>query len=288
MFLSEARKITPINFWENKYAGNTDDGTRDLRSLLDEKVFDNPKPIKLIERILEHSTDSDSIILDFFAGSGTTGHAVALRTTAGGSGCRYILVQLPEPVHSDNKDQKAAADFLEKFGKPLNLAELTKERLRRAAKQIKNENPMFTGDLGFRAFKLDTSNIRAWEPDRDDLDGALLENIEHIKPGRSEEDILYEVLLKLGLDLCVPIETRNIAGKSVRSIGAGTLVVCLDERITREDVEALALGIVEWHDELAPAGDSTVVFRDSAFTDDVAKANLTAILLQHGENVRSL
>ena len=289
MFLSEARKITPINFWENKYAGNTDDGTRDLRSLLDEKVFDNPKPIKLIERILEHSTDSDSIILDFFAGSGTTGHAVALRTTAGGSGCRYILVQLPEPVHSDNKDQKAAADFLEKFGKPLNLAELTKERLRRAAKQIKDENPMFTGDLGFRAFKLDTSNIRAWEPDRDDLDGALLENIEHIKPGRSEEDILYEVLLKLGLDLCVPIETRNIAGKSVRSIGAGTLVVCLDERITREDVEALALGIAEWHDELAPAGDSTVVFRDSAFTDDVAKANLTAILQQHGlENVRSL
>ena len=289
MFLSEARKITPINLWENKYAGNTDDGTRDLRNLLDEKVFDNPKPIKLIERMLEHSTDSDSIILDFFSGSGTTGHAVALRNAAGGSGCRYILVQLPEPVHPDNKDQKAAADFLGKLGKPLNLAELTKERLRRAGSKIKNENPIFTGDLGFRVFKLDTSNIRTWEPDRNDLDGSLLENIDHIKPWRSEEDILYEVLLKLGLDLCVPIETRNIAGKSVRSIGAGTLITCLDEKITRKEVEPLALGIEEWHDELAPAGDSTVVFRDSAFTDDVAKTNLAAILQQRGlDNVRSL
>ena len=239
--------------------------------------------------MLEHSTDSDSIILDFFSGSGTTGHAVALRNAAGGSGCRYILVQLPEPVHPDNKDQKAAADFLGKLGKPLNLAELTKERLRRAGSKIKNENPIFTGDLGFRVFKLDTSNIRTWEPDRNDLDGSLLENIDHIKPWRSEEDILYEVLLKLGLDLCVPIETRNIAGKSVRSIGAGTLITCLDEKITRKEVEPLALGIEEWHDELAPAGDSTVVFRDSAFTDDVAKTNLAAILQQRGlDNVRSL
>ena len=88
---------------------------------------------------------------------------------------------------------------------------------------------------------------------------------------RSEQDILYEVLLKLGLDLCVPMETRTITGKSVHSVGAGTLIACLDEKITREEVEPLALGIAEWHDELAPAGDSTVVFRDSAFADDVAK-----------------
>ena len=154
---------------------------------------------------------------------------------------------------------------------------------------IKDKKPMFTGDLGFRVFKLDSSNIRAWEPDRKNLDGALLENIDHIKPGRSEEDILYEVLLKLGLDLCVPIETRNIAGKSVHSIGAGTLIACLDEKITREEVEPLAHGIAEWHDELAPAGDSNLVFRDSAFEDDVAKTNLAAILEQRGlGNVRSL
>ena len=202
---------------------------------------------------------------------------------------RYILVQLPEPLDPKNRDQKTAADFCDKIGKPSNIAELTKERLRRASKKIKDQKPMFTGDLGFRVFKLDTSNIRAWEPDRDDLDGTLLENIDHIKPGRSEEDILYEVLLKLGLDLCVPIETRNIVGKTVRSIGAGTLVTCLDERIVHKEVESLAHGIAEWYNELAPAGDSTVVFRDSAFADDVAKTNLAAILEQRGlGNVRSL
>ena len=104
-----------------------------------------------------------------------------------------------------------------------------------------------------------------------------------------KKTILYELLLKLGLDLCVPIETQTIAGKSIRSIGAGTLIACLDENITREDVEPLALGIAEWHAELSPAGDSTVVIRDSAFADDVAKANLVAILEQHGlGNVRSL
>ena len=116
-----------------------------------------------------------------------------------------------------------------------------------------------------------------------------MENIDHIKPDRSEEDILYEILLKLGLDLCVPIETRNIVGKSIRSIGAGTLITCLDERIFQKEVESLAHGIAEWHDEIAPAGDSTVVFRDSAFEDDVAKTNLAAILEQRGlGNVRSL
>ena len=97
------------------------------------------------------------------------------------------------------------------------------------------------------------------------------------------------MLLKLGLDLCVPIETRTIVGKSVRSIGAGTLLACLDEKIAQKDVESLALGIAEWHKQLEPTGDTTVTFRDSAFEDDVAKTNLAAILEQHGlRNVRSL
>ena len=146
-----------------------------------------------------------------------------------------------------------------------------------------------TCDLGFRVFKLDTSNIRPWDPDVDNLGGALLESIDHLNPDRSEEDILYELLLKLGLDLCVPTEIRTIAGKSVRSVGAGTLVTCLDENIAPEEVEPLALGIAEWHDELAPAGGGTVVIRDSAFENDVAKTNLAAILEQRGlGNVRSL
>ena len=103
------------------------------------------------------------------------------------------------------------------------------------------------------------------------LEVTLLESIEHVKRGRSEDDILYELLLKLGLDLCVPIETRMMAGKTVRSVGAGTLIACLAERITSDEIEPLGLGIAEWHAELEPAGDTTVVFCDSAFADDVAK-----------------
>jgi adenine-specific DNA-methyltransferase len=148
---------------------------------------------------------------------------------------------------------------------------------------------MFSGDLGFRVFKLDHSNIRAWDPSPDDIEGALFDAIEHLREGRTEQDVLFELLLKRGLDLCVPIEERTIAGKTVYSVGAGTLFVCLLKAVAAHEVEALALGIAAWHEELAPAGETTVVLRDSAFENDVAKTNLAAILEQHGlANVRSL
>ena len=148
---------------------------------------------------------------------------------------------------------------------------------------------MFAGDLGFRVFKLDSSNIRAWDPDRENLSQTLLASTEHVKPDRTEQDVLFELILKLGLELTVPIEHKAITGKTVHSVGAGSLIVCLATKIGREEVEPLAHGIVAWHKELAPAGETQVVFRDSAFADDVAKANLTAILEQHGlTNVRSI
>ncbi len=248
------------------------------------------KPYELVLWLMKiQNVRNKNIVLDFFAGSGTTGHAVMEHRVTNEGNCRYVLVQLPEPLDPKKKEQKTASDYCDKLGKRRSIAELTKERLRRSAKKIKDENPTFTGDLGFRVFKLDTSNIRSWEPDRDNLEGTLLNSIDHIKPDRSEDDILYELLLKLGLDLCVPIETRTIAGKSVCSIGAGTLLACLAENITQEEVEPLALGIAAWHKELAPDGDSTVVFRDSAFVDDIAKTNLTAILEQSElRNIRSL
>ena len=202
---------------------------------------------------------------------------------------RYVLVQLPESLNENVAEQKRAAQFCKDIGIPGNIAELAKERLRRAAKAIQDENPTYTADLGFRVFQLDVSNIRAWDPNPDDLEGALLAGLDHIEPGRTEQDILYELLLKLGLDLCVPIETKTIAGKSVHSVGAGTLFACLDEAIARDDVEPLAAGIADWHGVLAPAGECTVVFRDSAFADDVAKTNLAETLKQRGlGNVRSL
>jgi adenine-specific DNA-methyltransferase len=212
-----------------------------------------------------------------------------LASSSGQCSRRFVLVQLPEQLDPADENQRVAAEFCDKLGKPRTIAELTKERLRRAAKKIKGDNPLFAGDLGFRVFKLDSSNIRAWEPNREDLGNTLLDHQEHLKAGRTEQDILYELLLKLGLDLCVPIETKIIAEKALHSVGGGVLLACLATNVTAEEVEPLAQGILAWHASLAPAGSTSCVFRDSAFADDVAKTNLAAILSQHGlTNVRSL
>ena len=238
--------------------------------------FSYPKPTRLIDYLIRAATSAGDLVLDFFAGSGTTGEAAMNLGTQFWRSRKFILVQLPQ-----------LSDIA---GYP-SIAELTKERLRRAGRKIKDENPMFAGDIGFRVFKLDSSNIREWEPNRDDLEGALQRSIEHLRTARSEADVLYELLLKLGLDLCVPIEARKIATKAVHSIAGGVLLACLSEaNQAGDDVEPLALGIVEWHkDGETRRATQCAVFRDSAFADDVAKTNMAAILEQHGiANVRSL
>ncbi len=265
------------------------DGNQEMLEMFSRNVFDNPKPVALLNHIISFSLEKDDLVLDFFAGSGTTGHAVMAQNAADGGNRRYILVQLPEPLDPANDNQKIAADFCDRLGKPRNIAELTKERLRRAARKIQSEFPDYMGDLGFRVFTLDSSNIRAWKPDRENLEQTLLDHLEHIKEGRSELDILYELVLKFGLDLCASTETCTIAGKTVYAIGGGVLLACLESSILRDDVEPLALGIIEWHRVLAPVGETICVFRDSAFADDVAKFHLTAILREYGlNNVRSL
>jgi adenine-specific DNA-methyltransferase len=243
----------------------------------------------LVSLTVNDMSDKDAVVLDFFAGSGTTAHAVMAQNAIDG-GCRkYILVQLPEPLDPASKEQKAAAQFCQKLGRRLSLAEITKERIRRSAKLVKDQNPEYVGDMGFRVFKLDQSCLRAWAPDGENLAQSLLEHQDHLMPGRTEDDVLYELLLKLGLDLCVPIAQKAIGGVTVYAVGAGVLLACLAEDIPAEKVEEVAQGIVGWHQKLAPAGDATCVFLDSAFADDVAKTNMAAILQQNGiQNVRSL
>jgi adenine-specific DNA-methyltransferase len=271
----------------------TQEGTKDFAEFFPREVFQFPKPVKLIKNFLSIETTTKrtepEIVLDFFAGSGTTAQAVLERSIEDSRNRRFITVQLPEPLIQDEDRQDAAAKICKDIGVTPLLSEIAKERVRRVSTKIKSENPMFPGDAGFRVFKLDTSNIRAWSPDRDDLEGSLLANIEHIQPGRSDADVLYELLLKLGFDLCVPIEARPIAGKTVHSIGGGVLMACLDPRIAVTEAETLALGMAAWRKEQAPVGETTAVFRDSAFENDVAKSNLAAILQQHGiAQVRSL
>lgn len=269
------------------------EGTQDIASLFEEKVFNFPKPVALLQYfcslVVNDDESKSGIYLDFFAGSGTTGHAVLAQNAADGGNRRYILVQLPESLDPENKEQKLAVEFCDKIKKPRTIAELTKERLRRTAIKIRADKPLLAGDMGFRNFKLDHSNIRAWNPNPTELDQTLFNHQDHLVDGRTEADVLYELLLKRGLDLCVPTASRLVAGKEVHAVGGGVLMACLATSIAATEVEVVALGIANWHRELAPAGDTTCVFRDSAFADDVAKTNMAAILNQSGiQNVRSL
>lgn len=273
-------------FMEVDWSSTSEAGKHELNALLGEHHgFDTVKPTRLIRTLIQSITDPSAkeIVMDFFAGSGTTGQAVIDQNAEDDGNRRVILVQLPEPLNEDNKDQRSAARFLLELGRPNRLSEITKERLRRAGKKCAK------GDVGFRVYKLATSNIITWEPEPSDLEGTLLAHAEHLVPGRTEQDVLYELLLKLGLDLCVPIEKKDIAGKAVHSIGGGALIVCLADSLTKDSVETVANGIVAWWKELAPAVDTRVVFKDSGFADDVAKANMAAILNQNGIlDVRSL
>ena len=255
-------------------------GGQQLKKTMGDKYFDTPKSIDLLERMINFSCKTSEIILDFFAGSGTTAEAVLRLNNEDDGNRKFIMVQLPEPC--DEKSEAYKAGFK-------SIAGIGKERIRRAAAKTKEENPEYEGDLGFKVFKLDSSNIRAWNPDRNDLEQTLIDHMEHLVEGRSEEDVLYELLLKRGVDLTIPIEEKTITGKTVYSIGYGVLFACLDTVISREEVEDLAHGIIDWHKELEPASDTQVVFRDSAFANDIAKTNMTAILEQHGiAHVRSL
>ena len=263
--------------------------TKRLRALMGSRCFDFPKDETVLQEIFGMMTSENDIVLDCFAGSGTTGHSVMTLNANDGGGRRHILVQFPEPLDPKNNKQKSAAEYCDKLGKPRNLAELTKERLRRAARKIKENSHEYDGDLGFRVFKLDSTNIREWESKPEKLENSLRASVDHIKSDRSEEDIFYELLLRFGLDLCIPIEKRSIVGKDVYSTLGGGVMACLTDKINDAEAEKLALGIAEWYEELGMDNDSTCVFRDSAFASDMAKTNLSIILKQHGIlHVRSL
>ena len=263
--------------WTDKKYDANEYGTQIVGDLVPGSPFTFPKSLWAVYDSLMAivGDDPEAIVLDFFAGSGTTGHAVMQINSDTGGSRRFILVQLPEPIEGN-------ASFKTIF-------EVTKARVREAGRRIESGNPLFSGDTGFRVYKLASSNIRAWEPVAADLENTLLAHAEHLVPGRTEADILTELLLKLGLDLCVPIEQKQIAGKAVHSIGAGVLIACLSDGITRDVAEELGTGIAAWRKALNPAVDTRVVFKDSGFADNDAKLNMAAILTQAGiTDMRSL
>ena len=237
--------------------------------------FSNPKSVQLIKTLVSTIKGNDFVVLDFFAGSATTGHAIMELNAEDEGKRKFICVQLPEKT--DTKSDAYKSGFS-------NLADLSKERLRLSSEKVRNEYPLFQGDVGFRTLKLDTSNIKRWEAQFDTLKDDLIAAADYIKQDRSSDDIVFELLLKYGLDLTVPIENRMIAGKKVYSIGMGALVVCLDNDVPMETVN----GIGALKEELKPEI-MRVVFKDSGFKDDVVKTNALQTLKRFAiEDIKSL
>ena len=163
---------------------SSDSGKRSMKLFLPGDVFSFPKSVDLLRQCIQIGLGNDQVALDLFAGSGTFGQAVMNHNMSDGMNRHFILVQLPERLKPEEKDQKAAVNFCDEIGKPRTIAELTKERLRRAGKKIREENPIFAGDLGFRVLKLDSSNIATWDPQRENLTGSIESSIFHLKEGR--------------------------------------------------------------------------------------------------------
>ena len=261
-FLSEAEGVRPWTWWDNKTVGHNQEGNQEVKELFDgQVVFDNPKPVRLLQRIVELTSKSSeqNIILDFFAGSATLAHATLAQNQCDGGDRKFILVQLPEPVATDTNDFKSASVAL-KLGYST-VADIAKERIRRAIQRIesdqfkrvegiksdllKSREKQPKQDLGFRVLKLDKSNFAVWDSSKLDEEVEKVAKqlevfVEHIDPKATQESILFELLMKSGFKPTEKVEKREFAGKKVFSIAEGMLQICLEDEITKELIEAVA------------------------------------------------
>lgn len=273
-----------------------------LRGLLGEKAFNNPKDHFELAKLISYVTasDSDAVVMDFFAGSASTAHAVFEANLSDGGRRRYVLVQIPEEVDVDKKDQKIAAKFCDDIGKPRNIAEISKERIRRAGQKIKQDNADKQGiaqlDTGFRVLKIDSSNMKDvyYTPDAVQQ-SDLIEHIDNIREDRSAEDLLFQVLLDLGMDLTLPIAQETIAGFTVLFADGNALAACFDAGINDDckdaGVRATQGAVAEaFVKELAARHPQRVVFRDAGFASDSVKINIEQIfkLISPQTEIKSL
>lgn len=261
-YLEQAKlsRRTVTTWWDDNFL--TSSATKQLIDLMGTKTFDNPKNVNLLLRCLKMITkfDKDSLILDFFSGSATTAHAVMQLNSEDGGNRKFIMVQLPEKT--DEKSEAFKAGYK-------NICEIGKERIRRAGKKIKEESPLTTQDLdtGFRVLKLDSTNMQdIYYSPKDISQADLFSQVDNVKPDRTGEDLLFQVMLELGATLDSKIETTTVAGKTIYNVAEGYLVACFDPDVTDEVVKAIA--------QMLPA---YAVLRDTSMKDDSTATNFEQI-----------
>lgn len=268
IYAHESKGQPTTNYWD-KVASNKE-GKKEILTLFGDNYFDTPKPTVLICRLLKLVVEDNDIILDFFSGSATTAHAVMKLNAEDGGNRKYIMVQLPEPTDENSEAYKAGYK---------NICEIGKERIRRAAKKIKEE----TGagiDYGFRVFRVDSSNMKDVYYTPDKLGQGNIEDLaSNIKEDRTGEDLLIQVMLELGLELSLPMETKQIEGKAVHYVAGNSLIACFDEDVPESVIK-----------QIAKDNPLRVVFRDSSFKDDSARINVEELfkMLSPGTEIQVL
>lgn len=253
--------VVPRTIISYSEGGHNHEADEEMKKLMEKKVFTSPKPTKLLHLLLTlGNTNKEAIILDFFSGSATTAHAVMRLNSEDGGNRKFIMVQLPEKT--DEKSEAFKAGYK-------NICEIGKERIRRAGKKIKEESPSTTQDLdtGFRVLKLDSTNMQdIYYSPKDISQADLFSQVDNVKPDRTGEDLLFQVMLELGATLDSKIETTTVAGKTIYNVAEGYLVACFDPDVTDEVVKAIAL--------MLPA---YAVLRDTSMKDDSTATNFEQI-----------
>lgn len=260
-YLSESKGVIPWTWWPHEEVGHTDEARKEIKSLFGTtEVFDTPKPTRLVSRLLTICTNEGDTVLDFFAGSATTAEALLKMNARDANGRKFIMVQLPEPFRGRISDQELSFD---------NIAEVSKERIRRAGqKTLAGEcHPDWNKDVGFRVLKIDSSNMADvfYTPDQTSQ-ADLLSRVDNVKPDRTAEDLLFQVLLDWGVDLTLPIRRETVLGKTVFFVDDTALMACFDDGISEDLVK-----------ELAGHAPMRIVFKDTGFSDDQTKINVRQI-----------
>lgn len=282
-FYLDGREKRPSNLWTD-LDGNKK-GTREIRQIFNgEKAFESPKPVGLIQRVIQISTNQDSLVLDFFSGSGTTGHAVTKQNAEDGGKRRFILVQLPEPLAEPKTlDDGTTLDT---------VADICRERVRRAGRKIAAEYAGKDMDIGFRAYRLAPSNFRPWDGrvgksghgefmtsarQMSFMPQTIQQQLElaadHLHPDANDASLLAELLLRLGFELTTPVRRESLAGKTVYTVDDGLVLVCLDRAISLDVIEAMA--------KRTPA---EIICLDAGFPNDQTKVNSGQIIASHARD----